>query len=416
VHVREAPGVYEVAYDQDLTVYATGEHPFNIDDDWKVVKELRPGMQQHTTGSLLERERRERGAVVYLASNAAHARIESKLFATRGPPARIKSIRYIPGRVTVYNISVDRAHAYFVGNEKVAVHVHNAPPEQYNQTVFTERQKELLGRFGTLNAAEKLELVQGIGIKDKELLATLEKNAQIEEQSGWDRARETVKGAFFGGLSKIGSVLDIFDTFSRPLEKPRAQSIEERIANAGKDGIVDESNYELGKQLGGVFGDAGLMYLGQKLSGGKTATAPSSQAQAAKVVEGQRIATAMKYYESTGYRWSVAKDHLNGIDFTKEVSVKTIPKGTVVYQYVGPNGQGNYYTSARSATPNQLGVSGAGRELKSFRVTKNVEVLSSRSKAIEDTWSGSTAVKTEGGAPQYFSTEKSAFKEIKGPK
>ncbi|WP_370292083.1 polymorphic toxin type 46 domain-containing protein [Thalassolituus sp.] len=140
----------------------------------------------------------------------------------------------------------------------------------------------------------------------------------------------------------------------------------------------------------------------------------------------QRKKDAFSFYLSQGFDEADIPSHLTGIDFTKPVNVVPIPEGTTVYQFQSPGApQGNYYTTNPNATPSQLGISplGTNRALNEvqpkvkgrYTVTKDVEVLQSTAKPVEDFWSVSgQTYATEGGGVQMFSSNKSAFKLVGG--
>ena len=97
-------------------------------------------------------------------------------------------------------------------------------------------------------------------------------------------------------------------------------------------------------------------------------------------------------------------DHLRGIDFSKDVFETTIEKGTVLEQWVGKHGVGDYFTMP-GEDPSKLGIDITGRTKKIFVVTEDTKVLQSTTADIE---------KHKGGALQYFSPEiKKAIKEEK---
>ena len=127
---RESNGYYEVIYDGGLKIGVTGDHPMNMATgalpDWKLVEDLKPGMFQHTTASLLDEQRLRQDSVRNVVYRNIPMQAQHPLLSKSGPPVRIQSIRYIPGKIKVFNLEVAGAHTYFVGNERLAVHVHNA--------------------------------------------------------------------------------------------------------------------------------------------------------------------------------------------------------------------------------------------------------------------------------------------------
>lgn len=150
---------------------------------------------------------------------------------------------------------------------------------------------------------------------------------------------------------------------------------------------------------------------------------PRSEAKRAPIKPGptesqlrvQRVATAKDYYQKTGWSDKRIEDHLNGIDFSKDVSKITL-KGAVVTQWVDPNhGVGKCF-APDGTTPDQLGINATGRVLQKFVVTKDAQVLQSTAAPITDTWSSTTAIATGGGGGlQWFTADNSAFQLKGGP-
>lgn len=133
-------------------------------------------------------------------------------------------------------------------------------------------------------------------------------------------------------------------------------------------------------------------------------------------LQAQRLAVARQYYERTGWSEDRIADHLRGIDFSKEVAVVPLHKDEVVIQWVDPyKGPGNYFAPAGS-TPDSLGISGEGRVLRQFVVTKDTTVLQSTAAPIVPDWSGDPdPAATSGGGTQWFTTDKSAFQMLEEP-
>jgi hypothetical protein len=98
---------------------------------------------------------------------------------------------------------------------------------------------------------------------------------------------------------------------------------------------------------------------------------------------------------------------MEGIDFTKAVRTTTLKKGTVLQQWVGENGVGNYFTTLENGTAQNLGMNYEGRILKQFTLTEDVKVLESTAAEYKG---------QAGGGTQYFGTEiKSKVTEVKTP-
>jgi RHS repeat-associated protein len=107
------------------------------------------------------------------------------------------------------------------------------------------------------------------------------------------------------------------------------------------------------------------------------------------------------------------ESHLQGIDFTKEVTSDKITVGQrfIQYQEAGKS-QGNYY-AAEGTPQNRLGISG-NREMHVYECIKEVDALKSTAadtSGITDPNVPSTA-KGPGGGEQWFTKDKSAFKEV----
>ncbi len=110
---------------------------------------------------------------------------------------------------------------------------------------------------------------------------------------------------------------------------------------------------------------------------------------------GIRKQLASDFYKQSGYSTEKAASHMEGINFDKAVQTTTLKKGTIVQQWVGENGVGNYFTTAENSAKN-LGISYEGRILKQFKLTEDVKVLQSTASDFKG---------NAGGGKQYFSTE-----------
>ena len=105
----------------------------------------------------------------------------------------------------------------------------------------------------------------------------------------------------------------------------------------------------------------------------------------------------------------------------------TLKKGTSLTQYQTPGApQGSYYAPPNSS-PSSLGISPDGlnratntvvpKELKTYILTGDTQVLQSSAAPILDTWSvPGRAVQTEGGSTQFMSNTTDVFKPIGGEK
>lgn len=143
-------------------------------------------------------------------------------------------------------------------------------------------------------------------------------------------------------------------------------------------------------------------------------------------IVGRRRAT--DFYKKHGMTDRQMRSHLNGIDFTKPVTVVPIRQGTSLTQYIrhNTNGypiRGDYYSDNPNATPNELGVSNdynvpdaernftqevRNRTKETVDIVKDVEGLQSTSAEIIDDWSrvdidgNPIKIPTEGGGSQIY--------------
>lgn len=115
----------------------------------------------------------------------------------------------------------------------------------------------------------------------------------------------------------------------------------------------------------------------------------------------KRRQLAEGFYKKAGWPQARIDSHLDGIDFSKPVSVVTIPKGTKVVQYQVPGKQAGNYFAPPGTPATQLGINPTGRVPKTFTATQDVQALRSTASAPLDTWSGKP-FQTQGGGTQYF--------------
>ncbi len=110
-----------------------------------------------------------------------------------------------------------------------------------------------------------------------------------------------------------------------------------------------------------------------------------------------RVELSFAFYKKYGFKDVKAIEHIEGIDFSLPVQTETLKKGTVVQQWVGKNGVGNYFTPLSNGKARNLGISDYdNRTLKQFVLEKDVKVL----KSTAADYNGNS-----GGGTQYFSTE-----------
>lgn len=123
-----------------------------------------------------------------------------------------------------------------------------------------------------------------------------------------------------------------------------------------------------------------------------------------------RRAIAQQFYESAGWDAQRIANHLEGIDFSRPLSVTMIPKGTQVVQYQLPGAPtGNYF--APIGTPaNSLGIYTGGRVAKIFTAGQDTSVLRSTAASVRNTWEVPTwSIDADGGGAQYFTPAPSEF-------
>lgn len=122
---------------------------------------------------------------------------------------------------------------------------------------------------------------------------------------------------------------------------------------------------------------------------------------------------AYDFYINQGFTDNQAKDHMQGVDFSKSVDSNfTLRKNDIVVQWRHPNiVQGDYYSEIGS-TPNCLGVhdeqedcqgNRAKRTEHKFSLLKDVTCLKSYAANVLDTWSiRNQYFLVKGGCIQYF--------------
>lgn len=104
-----------------------------------------------------------------------------------------------------------------------------------------------------------------------------------------------------------------------------------------------------------------------------------------------------------------------GFDLTKPVEVINFPPPDSMTQYVAQHGYpGNWFDPLSSQSPDELGISGEGRTLKSFKVVEGTGLMST-AKPVVDTWTvPGKALVTNGGGIQLLVNDsvKSAISKI----
>lgn len=164
-----------------------------------------------------------------------------------------------------------------------------------------------------------------------------------------------------------------------------------------------------GNRLANLGPQAGQGEQGQEADG----TIPSETVAARKKL-------SHDFYKEQGMPEHKIEAHMEGIDFSKPVERLKLGKGTIVEQHQTPNAsQGNYYAQV-GTDARQLGVSNVAldgktdeivaRQPRRYLLNNDTEVLSSSSRAVEDTWSiPGKNIKTDGGGTQYFTMQRGNF-------
>ena len=124
-----------------------------------------------------------------------------------------------------------------------------------------------------------------------------------------------------------------------------------------------------------------------------------------------RNKVARNYLENNGFSEGQIIDALGstnklikgGVDLDKPLEVVEFPPPEEMYQYVKSHGNpGNWFDPLGKQTADSLGINGATRTLKAFKVPKGDGLLS-RSKPIIDDWTvPGKSVQTTGGGVQLF--------------
>ena len=162
--------------------------------------------------------------------------------------------------------------------------------------------------------------------------------------------------------------------------------IQPKVDNFKKE-VINGDAYSRSKYISEVGADILTAYIGSK---GLSALKSSAMGMA-------RGSLASSFYAESGYTAESALQHMEGINFAKPVQTTTLAKGTVVQQWVGENGVGNYFTPLENGASQNLGMPDyAKRTLKQFTLTEDVKVL----KSTAADYKGNA-----GGGTQYFSTE-----------
>ncbi|KPX75906.1 polymorphic toxin type 46 domain-containing protein [Pseudomonas syringae group genomosp. 3] len=138
----------------------------------------------------------------------------------------------------------------------------------------------------------------------------------------------------------------------------------------------------------------------------------------------QNKETAAKYFESRGFTEEHYTPYLEGIDFTKPVTLEKINSGKKLWQFQVPGGrQGMWYSLTPNVKPAELGINPnsliyktnyeAQRVLNIYQSTEKVTVLRSTAAPILDKFSiPHKPYDAIGGARQLTSDQRELFKLI----
>lgn len=240
-----------------------------------------------------------------------------------------------------------------------------------------------------------------------------------------------------GAIDNVAPVRYI-DESGRAIRPP---AVEPRLATVGPDGVYRIT-------------DAAPPRTAPRLA--IEAPPPRLAIEAAPTPEliAQRQATAIRFYEQATGR-PVDLSHLGGIDFARPVEVRTLPKGTVVYQWQVPGGpKGNYFSFSDSARPTDIGIADIGAAPSAYSrvraiqeqarstpqlgvdpryaaevapsgilpkaptryvVTEDTQVLVSTANRIDDTWAipdNTLSMPTQGGRLQIYTGNSDLFQPM----
>ena len=165
---------------------------------------------------------------------------------------------------------------------------------------------------------------------------------------------------------------------------PNARTSFEKAAGTG---------VEIGSTLTGIYS---LKNIASLLKNGKNLLGALAGLGKSEAMMAERVSAAKSFYSQAGFSAERAADHMKSINFEKPVEAMMLNKGTVVQQWVGENGVGNYFTPLENGAAKNLGISYEGRTLQQFTLSEDVNVLQSTAAEFKG---------NAGGGTQYFSTE-----------
>ncbi len=242
--------------------------------------------------------------------------------------------------------------------------INNGLPWYYRKNMYGGKPVLTFG-LGNLGTAERWEYGDHPWWSDQAIITFLH-NSLV---SGWNGVANTWNEGMNG--------------------KTGTDMLVESIHNIEKTKLSDFKKVETWEN---IFGAVITAYIVKRV--GAAYGTYATEAEAATV--GNRIAYAKDFYVKQGFSEAKALQHIEGINITKKVMTTILKKGTVIQQWVGQNGVGDYYTTLENGASQNLGLTDyAKRTLKQFVLTSDVEVLQSTAGEYKG---------AAGGGVQYFST------------
>jgi len=161
----------------------------------------------------------------------------------------------------------------------------------------------------------------------------------------------------------------------------------------------------------GVVGKMGKTQLTKALSKPSTqdiSLAKSAGTTAAQIAAREKV--ARHYLQSNQFSDKQIIEALGsssirkgGVDLSKPLKVISFPPPDTMTQYVRPHGNpGNWFDPLKNQSADSLGLNGATRQVKAFKIPEGTGLLS-HSRPILDDWTvPSTPIQTKGGGVQLF--------------
>lgn len=351
-----------------------------------------------------------------------------------------------------WNSSLVNSSTTQLGTERVNK-VGNVNVDYYLTPKQQESKQQELSGCGNDNRCQ-IDVVRKYGAIDA--------GQEFERDSAkYGQLAENIKDGVTNVVDAVSSPIDTVSGWIDSLKGVTPESVAEAV-NAGADNqhqtLVDRDQAFINgdsEKLGKAEGDIATEYLStQSVPGGagvvgkiidkldgKSTVIPSDTSsvrsqvlenieknKAAKPTDNFKVYAskekARQFYLDQGWEGKWIDSHLEGIDFTKPVSVETLKSGEQVYQWQVPNAQqGNYYTPDKVTQPDELGINpqaihrGTGELVDKvqspYKVNKDVKVLQSTAREIEDTWSvPDEPYNTSGGGTQLFTSDKASLEKL----